>query len=257
MDDEIGALEARLDEASPAHPGRHLLARFEAGELDDPSALAAHLDVCARCAGLVAEMGRDRQAFLALRPPATLQRPTPAPSLAARLRLWLVGPTLVAAGLAWWLVPREAPAPAGVRLKGAVDLGFHVRSDGEVRRGELGDVVHPGDQVQLRYSTPQHRYLVVVSLDARGAVTPFYDDAGRSLAIEPGTARLLDGSVELDDALGPERVVACFSAAPLETARVVEAGRRALTAAGGDPRAVEPLDLPCDQAGFVLEKRGR
>ena len=138
-----------------------------------------------------------------------------------------------------------------------MELEYHVLADGVVRRGLPGSTVHPGDRIQLRYSTPEHPWLVVVSLDSRGAVTPFYDDAGRSLAISPGVGRLLEGSIELDDALGPERLIGCFSEEPLATDRVVAAGRAALAAAGGDPAAVEGLDLTCRQAALTIDKQSR
>ena len=121
--------------------------------------------------------------------------------------------------------------------------------------GLPGAAYHPGDSLQLRYTTPAHRHLLVVSLDGHGAVTAFYERWGRSLSIEPGVAQLLQTSVVLDDAVGPERIIGCFSHAPLRTSQALEAGRRALAAAGGDPRAVESLDLPCDQTSFLIEKR--
>ena len=135
-------------------------------------------------------------------------------------------------------------------------LDFVAEVDGAVAPGRPGGTYRPGDRIQLRYTAPAATYLVVVSLDSRGAVTAFYDDAGRSLALEPGVARVLDGSVVLDDALGPERVVGCFADAPVATGEVVAAGRRALRAAGGDPAATGPLDLPCEQATFLIHKRG-
>lgn len=143
----------------------------------------------------------------------------------------------------------------GTRLKTAYGLSFHLQSGGRVEPGRPGAVCHPGDRIQLRYSSPRQGHLLVISLDSGGAVTPFYDDRGRSLDIEPGVARLLEGSIILDDAIGPERVIGCFSEDRIETEAALAAGRRALDAAGGDPQAVKELDLPCEQVGFLIKKR--
>ena len=262
-----------LDAEAPApdgHLGRHTLARLRAGELTgEPREEAeAHLAGCARCEARVEAMRQDAADFLARRPAAALTGALATrergPGLWERLRRLLTRPALglglaaaVTAGLVLtvWPGPSEGPPDEPkTRLKTAVALEFHVLSGGAVSHGTSGDTLHPGDRIQLRYSTPEHGWLVVVSLDSRGAVTPFYDSDGRSLAIEPGVAHLLDGSIELDDALGPERLLGCFSRKPLSTARVVAAGQRALAAAGGDPAAVSALDVPCAQATVIIRK---
>jgi hypothetical protein len=60
--------------------------------------------------------------------------------------------------------------------------------------------------------------------------------------------------VVLDATLGAERflLLHCNEASDVEVA--VDAGRRALRAAGNDPRRVERLDLPCRQVGVTIEK---
>ncbi|MBM4319588.1 MAG: DUF4384 domain-containing protein [Deltaproteobacteria bacterium] len=148
----------------------------------------------------------------------------------------------------------SADHPAATRLKSAVGLSFLVQTESGPRQGEPGGTYHPGDRIQLRASSPEPGFLLVLSLDSRGAVTPFYDDQGRSLALRAGVGQLLAGSVVLDEARGPERIIGCFSRQPIATATAVEAGLRALQAAGGDPRRVERLELPCAQAGFSILK---
>jgi len=270
--------EILLDEGPvvpEGHLSRHELARLETGELGE-EALArveAHLVSCERCAGRLDAIRADAAAFLADRPPARFEaalaarrRPGPWARLVGLLRgprplgFGLAAVAAVALAIFVWPATTGGPPrtpPGGTRLKAAVGLDFFAEVDGVVTPGRPGGSYRPGDRIQLRYSTPQQAHLVVVSLDSRGAVTAFYDDVGRSLPVDAGVARVLDGSVILDDALGPERVVGCFSTEPVPTERVLAAARRALAAAGGDPLAAGPLDLPCVQAAFVIHKQPR
>lgn len=256
----LALLEA--EPVAPGHLSRAALHRVLGAEAD--AAARAHAEGCPHCRARLDALDAERRAFLSAHPPAAFAAALEARRRAARpwwRRVWLPGAglALAAAAAAVLLLARPTvePPPPTTRVKAAVGLSFHVRAGDTVRDGQPGAVLHPGDAIQLRYSTPAHRHLVVVSLDGRGAVTPFYDDAGRSLAIEPGAARLLEGSVVLDDALGTERVVGCFSPTPLDTDAVVTAARAALRVAGGDPRAVERLPLDCAQATFTFEKKAR
>ena len=269
---DVGARLALLDE--PVVPegrvSRHALLQLETGEVEGEAravieaAVAASPEDQARLQDLAAE----RDAFFARRPVAAFEAAIAArqrPTVWARIRAWIGGPTgfsglavAAAAALVLAVTPRiEGPARRGTTLKGGVELTFHVKAGDEVIDGVPGGIYHPDDRIQLRYSTPSHRYLIVVSIDGRGAVTPFYDDDGRSLAIEPGVRRLLERSVVLDDALGPERIIGCFSREGLDTDEVVAAAEEALEDAGGEPSDVETLDIDCHQRTFLIEKRPR
>ncbi|MBU0553657.1 hypothetical protein KJ940_19455, partial [Myxococcota bacterium] len=183
--------------------------------------------------------------------PRALEAPTPPRRRRARLTMGLLA--LAALILLAW-PPRPPPPAPTTRIKAAVDLSFHVKRGAQIHLGRDGEALSEGDQIQLRVSTPRPAHLVVISLDGAGAVTPFYDDDGHGLALGAGVAQLLEGSVVLDEALGAERILGCFSSAPLETAQVIQAAQAALAAVGRDPRRVERLDLPCDQASFLIDK---
>lgn len=264
---------ALLDEpvvVSGRRPSRHSLARLAAGELEGEArasveAAAAESEPAQR---LIRELDADRAAFRMQHPRAAFEAALEARrGSRGRAWWWMPAGALVAAAAAVALtwVPTE-PTAAGVsvapvapqtRLKAAPGLTFHVQREGQVEAGTPGGVYYPGDRIQLRYTTGTHRHLVVVSLDSRGAVTPFYDAGGRSLDIEPGVEQLLEGSVTLDGALGSERILGCFSERPVDTDDLVEAGRRALVAAGGDPAKVARLEVGCAQATFLIDKRRR
>jgi hypothetical protein len=60
--------------------------------------------------------------------------------------------------------------------------------------------------------------------------------------------------VVLDATLGAERFLLLHCNEATNVDLVVQAGQRALRAAGGDPRRALRLDLPCRQAGVTVEK---
>jgi hypothetical protein len=267
-DEETARMIALLEAPSvtPGHLGRTILSRWAAGEYHgaERAELAGHIDDCPHCQTRLSTLEAERRAFLVQRPTATFLAGLEARQPVAWWRRWtpaLGGLLLAGAAAAWFSLVTPAVPPAALahqtRIKSGVGLTFHVRTAEGVADGQPGGTYHPGDAIQLRYTSPKPGHLVVVSLDARGAVTPFYDADGRSLNVAPGTAELLDGSVVLDDALGTERIIGCFSETPLSTATVISAGQAALQAAQGDPAAANTLDLDCVQATFTIVKQGR
>ncbi len=248
----------RVLEAPLPKPGAHTVARIHAGEIPDPGVDADRL----------AELEAERRAFLTSRPTSAFTaaieaRRNQQSDLRSRLRNRLrfggvfTFAVAAAASAVFFVGPPEPTEVATTRLKAGVGLSFHVRSGDQVQDGQPGGAYHPGDAIQLRYTSGVHEHLLILSLDATGAVTPFYDQDGRSLSVAPGVAQLLEGSVVLDDALGPEVIFGCFSEAPLDTDAVAAAGRAALQEAGGDPSRVERLDVDCVQARLLIHKAPR
>ena len=72
------------------------------------------------------------------------------------------------------------------------------------------------------------------TIDAAQAVTAY----GSALALAGGVPRILDGSIILDDTLGPERIVAVVCDWPIAGELGVALARGALATAGGDPRQI-------------------
>jgi hypothetical protein len=187
-------------------------------------------------------------AFVKARPPdrflRQLERREAAP--AARPSPWRrLVPALglaVPVVLALVLAPRLVQPPAGgVTMKGD---GFRVavaRAGGagapELAAGDA--VVHPGDGLRFSYEAGEDGYLLVLDLDGRGEASvlhPFGASAAAPLAANH--REFLPGSVVLDDAPGPEFIVAVFSRRPLEAAPLLEALR-------AQARRPEPA-LACD-----------
>lgn len=112
---------------------------------------------------------------------------------------------------------------------GGAGLVMFVKDAEGVRRAQDGARLTAGDAIQFRYDAGGHPHLFVVSVDARGVVSPLYPDrAGASLAVQPEGTHVLEGSVILDDAVGPERIFAIFSDRPRRFEELEAAARRAL-----------------------------
>lgn len=275
-----------LDPLGPqtGHPGWDSLLRYHLDELpaDQGARVAGHAAECGACAARLETLRagdsrvRNERPFAVLE--ATLRKRRDAQGGPDKLDRGLSAPRwlgpalggLVAAATAVYvfLRPPEAGSGAGrgsppatgdrdptagrEGLQPAVALSFDVERDGRATPGDPAASYRPGDRIQLRYSAPTPMNVVVIGLDGRGEVLVYVDDAGAGLSIEPGTGRLLPGSLVLDAARGVERLIGCFTESPLASSAVTAAGRRALSAAGGDPRATRSLDLPCVQADLLL-----
>ncbi len=105
--------------------------------------------------------------------------------------------------------------------------------------------------IQFTYrGTSDH--LVLVGVDGRGSVVAYYPDEGeRPVSVIPGERHVLDGSILLDDAPGPELFLAYFGEAPVSD--VVELVRDEFQ--NGGVQAVVALDAGrADIALLVLDK---
>ena len=136
-----------------------------------------------------------------------------------------------------------------------------VRTRGVSSRGlrqslRPGAVLAPGDAVRFVVEPAGHRYLLVVSLDGAGKVSVYHPFDGAESAPLAATARVeVPGSIVLDRAPGPERIVAVFSDAPLSAAAVGQ--RLAAAAPGSGSGSQVKLALPgTEQISLVFEKKG-
>jgi hypothetical protein len=255
-------------------------ARVEAALRADPALQAFHDDVIAS----------DR-AFLIAQPPAAFMARLPAATAAstaassaassstsvvagllARVRQLVSGPTLAAACAATAVVffviaPGRDAGDDGVRSKGgdvAPALGFFVRTADGARLGHAGEALRAGDQIQLAPTDPARddaapRALVVLGVDAAGAVSVYAADAVDTARTQGPGPRLLPASLVLDDTDGDERFfavwgddVAATRAAALEAAEAIAARVRA----GASPADLERLPLRgrFPQSSFHIRK---
>jgi anti-sigma factor RsiW len=191
------------------------LDEWHAGELsaEDQQRAALHVAQCPRCRSRREALERERAAFFAAAP--TLRdharqlervlRP------ARRVSRLAIGAAAVAASLAavagLMLLPTQHQA--ATRAKGEPHLGFFIKRDQQITRGANGATVHPDDFIRFVYSSDHSYYFALFNLDAHAATVyfPGHSEAARVFA---GNDVPLDFSVQLDDQLGAERVVALF-----------------------------------------------
>lgn len=120
---------------------------------------------------------------------------------------WVLSFAAMAAAVLFFAYPNLP----GNRLKGDVDLGFYVMRAGQVTMGDPDGTVRSGDRLQFSYRSGQADRLILVSVDGTGRVSVFYPERGEEgVEVIPGERHVLDGSVELDDAPGPEVFVGFF-----------------------------------------------
>ncbi|HVZ71824.1 MAG TPA: ACP synthase [Polyangia bacterium] len=250
------------------HAGELALRRLRAGEpfSADETAhfdVAAHAETCAECRGRLKALDDEQRRFeqdISLdRFSAGVARAARAPSRARanktfeRNVLRLMVPTLaVAAAVAIFV------GPVGQRqrrnnIKGG-DTGIIVRvaaGDGPQRTSsELApEALSPGERLRIGYKAGDHRYLLSLSIDQRGEVTPLYPESGQSVPVGKAVGsgpRYLPDSVEFTDA-GPERLFVILSDTPIDVEAARRAARASFDQARGDVLHMPALALPGEQ----------
>ncbi|PTL84494.1 hypothetical protein [Vitiosangium sp. GDMCC 1.1324] len=168
--------------------------------------------------------------------------------------------------LKWWLL---ALAPAFVAVLGVAvpwlrrghthspnpyTLEVVVRHSGHEHRVPPGGPVPPGEKLGFQLSTERSGYFTLLEVGSVLGVTHVLPKRHEPLAIPAGRAQKLNGDVRLDAALGPERFIALVCDTPLPEERAREAAEHELTEASGNPAQMGPLDVPCQQTMFLIEK---
>jgi uncharacterized protein DUF4384 len=175
-----------------------------------------HLPGCAACSARHRELEAARAAF-PLEAPNFSKVAASVPTARASRRWWAFGGAFAAAAAAAALVLvwRIAPEGDSVRTKGGEKLGFFVMHEGSVREGAPGEMVQPGDRLQIVYTATQPRYLAIFSRDAEGATSVAFPRAAVAAKIEAGSDTPLPYSLELDGAPGIETLHGLFCDRPL------------------------------------------
>lgn len=114
----------------------------------------------------------------------------------------------------------------------------------------------PGDALRFGVKTLQPGFVAIVSIDGAGAVSTYYPQANELAPIAAGKVQLLDGSIELDETLGAERLLALVCRRPLRTTDVRDAVAAALAQVQGDAKKLDPARVQpdCAATSFWLEK---
>jgi hypothetical protein len=142
--------------------------------------------------------------------------------------------------------------PPSTRTKGEDDLDFYVLRNGEVTPGDPSEPVRAGDRLQFAYRT-EADHMVLLSVDGSGVATTYFPDEGDApVPVVPGERHLLEGSILLDDARGPETFVAFYGDTTASEARDATLDA---WAEGGLDAVVALGESRADVAVLVLEKQ--
>jgi hypothetical protein len=254
---------------SPEHPSPWMLRRLHAGELSASEAapLRTHAEGCAQCGAVLREAEALQHQFeedirlarFTAGVEKALRREAPRKASSFFPLLWAGPLVAMATGVLLFvnLQPSSGePPPPGTRIKGGAHAELRIGGTDAQRTvpGEALEPLAPGERVRLGYTPEAYPYVLALSVDAAGEVTPLYPESGQSLPVEPGPGtHWLPGSLEFTGD-GLERVVLLLSAQPLDVQEALAAARRAFEAGGRSVERMPALDLPGTQTHWMLRK---
>ena len=248
--------------------------RFAVGALSGERALEVQraIDTDPALKAFFEDVKASDAAFLIMAPPSSFMaaRTTPG-SWGTRLRAAVsslqlqmgLGAAAAAAVVLIAVSTPDGPRP-GTTSKGGPHMaavGFFVKDDSGARVGEAGEVLHPGDQIQLAVTDADHSAMVVVGIDGNGVVSVYAVEATATVAKGAIGPRVLPASLVLDDTVGVERFFVVYGDDAATTERAVRAAAddiaRAVKAGRIDLATVSALDLSADsfsQASIHIQK---
>jgi hypothetical protein len=258
------------------HIGELELRRRRAGETlgAEGPAIEAHAATCAECKARMRALDDEQRRFEAAisfdRFAAGVERAARTPAVArhrAPMRRWMVVPTLAMAAAVAVIVTFHGSfqgrwarihPPGYDGLKGGAGMIVRVAGAAGQRTARV-DATEPlaaGERLRIGYQTGGHRYLLSLSIDGHGEVTPLYPEQGASLTVPAGVSsatHFLPDSLELTGA-GLERIIVVLSDQPVDMAVARQAARAAYDRAGGDLGRLPRLDLPGEQFTRMFAK---
>jgi len=235
----------------PGCPPVVVLEYLAAGDPLEPG-IQVHVASCAACTDHVRALTEASEAYRRAHPPELLARKLEAREVAPPpWRRWMLGSALASACAVLLAVLMTWHGTDEVRLKGGTELGVYVMRAGEAEPLRLasGATVRAGEVLRFHYRPPGDGWLLLVSIDGTGQLTVFHPYQGTAAApVAGGTLSVLEESIALDEAQGPERLAAIFDPEPF----TVEELRSWLSGASSSaPR----IDCPhCEVEWVVLEK---
>lgn len=202
------------------------LNQYRYGELDDTvsAEVRAHVDACDRCARRLQVQQAAREDFvLQPVPAALLDAAAPGPANNTR---WfrMLAPALIAAAALFLVMPAirtafEAPQTEDrIRLKGLLpELEVWVGTDAGPRPVRDGEVLQPGDRVQLLYNPRGAALVTLAGRDGAGVTEVYKTFAPDERGLQPAPFALT-----LDDAAGPQEFWVITSEEPLSQQEILD-----------------------------------
>jgi hypothetical protein len=261
--------------AGNGHIGELALRRRRAGETAAAGAAQeAHLATCAECRARLRafddEQRRFEQEISFDRFAAGVERAARGEATAERRRQqrravnrgWFYPMAALAAGIAIMVtfVPRPGSGPGrehGNRIKGGAGITIRVAgADGQrTARVDGTEPLARGERLRVGYYPDAHRYLLSLSIDEHGEVSPLYPESGASLELPKGspTTRYLPDSLELTGS-GMERIIVVLSDRPIDVEDARRAARAAFERGGGDVSRMPALGLAGEEFSRTFSK---
>jgi hypothetical protein len=252
------------------HIGELELRRHRAGEPlgEAGPAIAEHASACAECKARLRAFDDEQRRFESAisfdRFAAGVERAARGARPAPRrlpARVWALPTLALAAAVAVVVtfhgrMPQTGPGGRVVPsnwdgIKGGAGMTVRIAGATGQRTAqvEATEALAAGERLRLGYQSGGHRYLLSLSIDEHGVVTPLYPEQGSSLTVPaavPAATHFLPDSVELTGA-GLERIIVILSDQPISVEAARAAARAAFDRAGGDLARLPKLDLPGEQ----------
>jgi hypothetical protein len=231
-----------------------MLDQMLASELakDSEREVRKHLFGCVECTARLEALRKGREEFLAVAGAhlSLVRAETPVP-VAPRVRRWWTSPIFggaIAAGAVLFGVMLSFPLRDvdTTRTKGVNHrLGFYVKHETEVRRGDDGEIVEPGDSLRFTYSLESPKHLAIISVDSAKKASVYYPEGQVTSSMPAGQDLALPLAALLDDTLGKEQIYGLFC----EDRLTVENVRKSFEAGG--------VNVPkgCELEKIAIEKR--
>ena len=205
----------KLDINEGERPSLLTLGRRATGEVEGPIPAEYAADLEEASARV-----RPFDAEILFKAAVRLDEATPVrPPRPARRWAWMLAPLLIAAA-ALLVVRVPQDRAKGAEISSPATLEIQILQDGEVRDLAHAQPAGPGDRVQFEVMAGGRSGVVLISVDGLGHQSQFWPEAGdRPLAVTPQGRQLLDGSILLDDAPGPEAFLAFFDSPTVAAAQ--------------------------------------
>ncbi|MCO4743670.1 MAG: hypothetical protein KC912_02705 [Proteobacteria bacterium] len=176
-----------------------------------------HIAECDRCRARLGAQEQQRRAFEASPVPESIQQ---LESNVIRPRFPVWGGAALAIAAAVLLMLRMAPAPTET-IKGGDGVMEAWIEDAEGAHAlEVGELVHAGDRIQLKFKRPPLQQVALAGVDATG-VTEVYGQW--TAEQEPSRWQAAPFALRLDDTPGDVQMVLVFSKTTLSERQVVAA----------------------------------
>ena len=185
-----------------------------------------HLESCAHCNDLLAKLQAEKAAFLIQHPFRKFaakhlpeQRVVKKPAYAMGWRPALMGLALCLLIPAVLLLKPSEENDESFHARGGTGLDFYFERNGEKPApGNPDSLFREGDHLQFVYNAARHKYVSLISIDAKGKTSLYKEkhaSPSTSVAATTGDLQSMPFGITLDNSPDAEFFILVFSKSPL------------------------------------------